>query len=163
MTNNCADLTRCYTLYLNAAQILRDGVAGAIVGLGVYKGNSAVLLAKLGRQHERQVYLFDTFSGFDECDLRGVDSGTRMNFLDTSISTVQGLVGTDGVTYVAGFFPESISGFNLPERIAIAHIDCDLYEPMKAGLECLSEALCRRRSSIARLLFRLFGRARHGQ
>ena len=134
-SNNCGDLTRFYTIYLNVNQVLEDRIPGDFVELGVYKGNSAKLLALLARKQNRHVYLFDTFEGFDRRDLTGVDSGQPRNFTNTSLSAVQKLVGTEGVTYVPGFFPESVSRMKLPEQIAVAHIDCDLYEPMKAGLE----------------------------
>jgi O-methyltransferase len=44
-------------------------------------------------------------------------------------------VGTTDVVYVPGFFPESAKALTLPLRMAPAHIDCDLYEPMKAALD----------------------------
>ena len=47
------------------------------------------------------------------------------------------------MTYVPGFFPESVKGVALPERLALAHIDCDLYEPMKAALESFYPRLSR--------------------
>ena len=135
-SNNSGDLTRFYTIYLNINQVLEDGVPGDFVELGVYKGNSATLLALLGRAQNRQTFLFDTFGGFDPRDLRGVDGAKGIRFTDTSFDAVQNLVGTEGVKYVPGFFPDSILGIQLPEQIAVAHIDCDLYQPMKAGLEC---------------------------
>jgi len=132
---NCGDLGRFYTLCFNLNQVLKDGVPGDMVELGVYKGNSAGILAAFARRHGRRVFLFDTFQGFDERDLRGVDSEHFVQFRDTSLASVQALVGTENVTYAQGFFPESASKISMPERIAVAHIDCDLYEPMKAGLE----------------------------
>lgn len=132
---NCGDLGRFYALCLNLNQVLQDGVPGDMVELGVYKGNSAGILAAFARRHGRRVYLFDTFQGFDKRDLRGVDSQHLVQFRDTSLAGVQALVGMDSVTYAQGFFPESAAKITMPERIAIAHIDCDLYEPMKAGLE----------------------------
>jgi hypothetical protein len=111
-------------------------VPGDFVELGVYKGNSASILAAFARRNRRRLFLFDTFEGFDQRDLHGLDSKRRADFTDTSLADVERLVGTDGVVYVQGFFPESASKITLPERIAIAHIDCDLYAPMRAGLEC---------------------------
>jgi hypothetical protein len=93
-----------------------------------------MLLATLGRRQKRHVYLFDTFSGFDSRDLRGSDGARPILFTDTSLDEVRNLVGTANVTYVPGFFPDSTSQIKLPEQIAVAHIDCDLYEPMRAGL-----------------------------
>jgi hypothetical protein len=66
-----------------------------------------------------------------------VDSEQHIHFTDTSLAGVQKLVGTESVTYVQGFFPESARNINItmPQTVAVAHIDCDLYAPMKAGLE----------------------------
>lgn len=133
--HNCGDLARFYALYLNLEQVFKDGVPGDLVELGVYKGNSAAMLAAFARRHNRHVYLFDTFAGFDARDLRGVDIERPVQFCDTSVESVQKLVGTEGVTCVQGFFPESTAKITMPNQIAVAHIDCDLYEPMKAGLE----------------------------
>lgn len=133
---SCGDLSRFYALYLNVCQVLNDAIPGDLVELGVYKGNSASILASLARRHQRHVFLFDTFGGFDQRDLRGIDSQHKVGqFADTSLQKVQQLVGTDSVTFVQGFFPESTSHVTMPDKIAVAHIDCDLYEPMKAGLE----------------------------
>jgi hypothetical protein len=132
---NCGDMARFYALYLNVNHILADDIPGEFVELGVYKGNSAIMLAELGRRAGRRVYLFDTFEGFDKRDLRGIDGKSPVAFTETSLSAVQKLVGTHGVTYVQGFFPESTSKVAMPDRVAVAHLDCDLYEPMKAGLK----------------------------
>jgi O-methyltransferase len=133
--NNSGDLSRFYCIYQNVSYILEQKVPGELVELGVFKGNSAAILTHLGRKHRRTTYLFDTFSGFDRRDLSGVDSHRQVQFGDTSLEAVQRLVGTEMVKFVAGFFPESTANIVLPETIAVAHIDCDLYEPMKAGLE----------------------------
>jgi len=134
-STNIWDLARFYTLYLNAAHILHEGVQGDIVELGVYRGNSAALLAALAREHSRRLYLFDTFTGFDQRDFTGHDSHRKPGFADTSLERVRKLVGIRDVSYVPGFFPESCNQIELPAEIAIAHLDCDLYEPTKAGLE----------------------------
>jgi hypothetical protein len=133
--NNCGDLSRFYTIYLNLEQVLSEGVPGDFVELGVYKGNSACILANFARRQNRHVFLFDTFEGFDQRDLQGVDNQRPVQFGDTSLDAVRKLVGADSVTYVKGFFPDSVTQIRMPERIAAAHIDCDLYGPMRAGLE----------------------------
>ena len=133
--NNGGDIGRFYMIYLNVKQILEDRIPGAFVELGVYRGNSAKLLADLAKPEQREVFLFDTFEGFDRRDLKGLDGEKPVLFTNTSLADVKRLVGTDGVTYVPGFFPESAAHITMPQQIAVAHIDCDLYEPMKAGLE----------------------------
>ena len=58
---------------MNIKQVLDDRIAGDMAELGVYKGNSAALLAYYARMYHRVVLLFDTFEGFDRRDLVGVD------------------------------------------------------------------------------------------
>ena len=132
---NIVDMARFYMLYLNVQQVLNEELPGDIVELGVYRGNSAALLAMLAREKGRQLYLFDTFTGFDRSDLIGHDSHRDPEFADTSLEMVKALVGIENVQYVQGLFPESCRQIHLPEKIVIAHIDCDLYKPIKAGLE----------------------------
>jgi hypothetical protein len=80
------------------------------------------------------LYLFDTFHGFDARDLKGIDSSMLMGFRGTSLDLVRSVVGEKAVTYVPGYFPESIPPGLAEKTFAIVHIDCDLYEPFKASL-----------------------------
>lgn len=133
--NNSGDLPRLYALALNVKQVLNDNVFGDIAELGVYRGNSAAVLAHYARIHQRTVYLFDTFAGFDERDLVGIDESKAVQFGNTSLDQVRELVGTDSVTFVDGRFPQSIPHDLYGLQYSLVHIDCDLYEPAKAGLE----------------------------
>jgi hypothetical protein len=131
--NNSGDYTRLYMLYLNVRKVLEGGVPGDVVELGVYKGNSAFVLARMARTAGRKTFLYDTFQGFDSRDFKGTDAGRAVEFKDTSLEAVKQLVGCEGVQFVQGYFPESAADA-CPEVIAVAHIDCDLEEPMRAGL-----------------------------
>jgi hypothetical protein len=133
--SNCGDMARFYFLYQNVQNVLAQGVEGDLVELGVHRGNSALLLAELGRAHGRTAYLYDTFEGFDARDLHGIDAAHPAQFSDTSVEGVLALVGANSVVAVKGFFPQSLAQRALPDKIAVAHIDCDLHDPMKAGLE----------------------------
>lgn len=133
--NNAGDLPRLYALALNVKQILDDHVAGDIAELGVYRGNSAAFFAHYAREYKRTLVLFDTFEGFDNRDLVGVDKSKAIEFVDTSLNDVRDLVGEDGVRFVQGRFPQSIPPDLHASRYCLAHIDCDLYEPAKAALE----------------------------
>jgi tetratricopeptide (TPR) repeat protein len=132
--NNSGDLSRLYLLMLNVKQVLGEGVPGQLAELGVYRGNSAAVLAHYARQFGRQLYLFDTFKGFDTRDLKGVDGSVPQGFQGTSLDLVRAVVGDEAVSYLPGYFPESIPPGLTSETFAIAHIDCDLYEPFKASL-----------------------------
>jgi hypothetical protein len=133
--SNAGDLPRLYALVLNVKQVLADAVPGHFAELGVYRGNSAAVLAHYARTYGRQLYLFDTFEGFDHRDLTDEDFGENRPFVDTSLAFVQDAVGTDSVHFVKGYFPTSIPPDVVGVHFCVVHLDCDLYEPMKAGLE----------------------------
>jgi Macrocin-O-methyltransferase (TylF) len=132
---NAGDLPRLYALVLNIRQVIEESISGDMAELGVFRGNSAAVLAHYARLHGRRVSLFDTFEGFDERDLVGEDKSKPMEFDATSLNVVRQLVGDESVRYVQGYFPESIPPDLREWRFCLAHIDCDLYEPAKAGLE----------------------------
>jgi hypothetical protein len=142
--NNGGDLGRFFFLNLVCDQILREGLKGSVAELGVYKGNSAYLLARLAAQIGSTAYLFDTFSGFDKRDLRGVDEtvlghrakSAARRFADTSVEGVRRIVGSASAQFVQGYFPESTSQLaTQDQRYVLAHIDCDLEAPFTAALQ----------------------------
>lgn len=135
LDNNAGDLPRLYSLVLNIKNVLDTGIAGDLAELGVYRGNSAAVLAYYARLHGRNLVLFDTFEGFDKQDLVGADVSKHMGFSDTLLDLVRQLVGGDGTQFVKGRFPQSVPSELHNARFCLAHIDCDLYEPMKASLD----------------------------
>ncbi|MBT8606664.1 hypothetical protein G6656_00005 [Polynucleobacter paneuropaeus] len=87
--NNAGDLTRLWSLILNIKQILSEDIPGDFAELGVWRGNSASVLAYYAAISGRKVYLFDTYEGFDERDFVGVDEGEQKAFADTSLALVK--------------------------------------------------------------------------
>jgi hypothetical protein len=95
------------------------------------------------------LYSFDTFEGFTKADIEIEktiyhNNWEEGNFQPTSPETVAHYVG-DGqwpqnFKTVKGWFPESFKGY---EDIAwrFVHIDFDLYQPIKSGLELLWERI----------------------
>jgi ADP-heptose:LPS heptosyltransferase/SAM-dependent methyltransferase len=132
--NNRGDLNRFFALALIFDQLVKEQVSGDIAELGVYKGNTAAMLAELARRLGTTVYLLDTFEGFDAADLAGVDANKRMEFTDTSLEQVRSLVGDTSVRYIKGFFPNTAGQIQPDARFSLVHIDCDLYAPFKAAL-----------------------------
>lgn len=135
--NNAGDVARLWSLILNIKQVLEEDVEGNFVELGVWRGNTASVLAHYARQSNRTVYLFDTFEGFDKKDLKGIDSDKQVAFEDTSLRTVTDVIGLNSIVcnFVKGYFPDSLEEKHSREKYAIVSLDCDLYEPMKAGLD----------------------------
>jgi ADP-heptose:LPS heptosyltransferase len=139
--NNRGDLNRFYTLVLIFDQIIKEQLAGDVAELGVYKGNTACMLADLARQIGSTAYLLDTFEGFASSDMQGVDANERMEFADTSLEQVQALVGTASTRYVKGFFPDTANQIPDEARFCLVHIDCDLYAPFKHALAFFYERM----------------------
>lgn len=131
---NRGDMARFFFFCLVYDQIVKEGLKGDLAELGVYKGNTAVLLAAIARRIGTTAYLLDTFGGFSPDDLQGIDRDKRMQFEDISLPAVRARVGEQNVRFVAGHFPESAA--ELPEgaRFCLVHLDCDLYAPFRAAL-----------------------------
>ncbi len=134
--NNAGDVTRLWSFILNCKQVLDDKVPGDFAELGVWRGNTAAVLAHFAFKAGRRAHLFDTYEGFDSRDVSGVDADKRLEFSDTSIAMVKEVIGeaVQACEFVKGYFPASIADTHRNRRYAVVSLDCDLYEPMKAGL-----------------------------
>ncbi len=134
--NNRGDRTRFNAFVLNLEQILKEGIPGDFAELGVWRGNSSAVLAHYAMADGRRTLLFDAFEGFNTRDLTGVDSDQRKSFSNTSLNLVKKIIGDSTlVEYVVGYFPETVSDSHKERIFAAVSLDCDLYAPMKAGLE----------------------------
>jgi hypothetical protein len=134
---SAGDIARLWSFILNIKQVLSENVKGDFAELGVWRGNTASVLAYFASQSNRRVYLFDTFEGFDKRDLDGIDANKRIVFADTSLAMVKSVIGDSSQVcdFIKGSFPESVSEVHCSKQYAIISLDCDLYKPMKAGLE----------------------------
>lgn len=133
--NNEGDVARLLFLIANTQTVLASGVKGAFAELGVWRGNSAKIFQSLAPR--RKLYLLDTFAGFSQKDT-AVDPSAAQHtgFSDTSLGAVKAFVGAgNNVVYCPGYFPETASLIPRDETFALVHLDCDLYAPIKAGLE----------------------------
>ncbi len=135
--NNYGDISRLWIFILNCKQIISEDIDGDFAELGVWKGNTASILAHFASISNRRVYLFDTYNGFDAHDLSGIDSDKEMAFADTSINLVKNVIGPQHqiCNFIKGRFPESLNGYDISQKYSLVSLDCDLYEPMKAGLD----------------------------
>lgn len=130
------DKVRFYNFWMQVERLKTDQVPGAFAEVGVYKGETARFIHRM--DSTRKFYLFDTFSGFSEYDLKFEspenESVKAVDFSDTSLEDVLKLVGgNSNVQAVAGYFPESTYG--LPDQtFALVHLDADLYQPTLEGL-----------------------------
>lgn len=128
------DQIRVSTLELAVEEIKRKNLQGNIAELGVYQASFAKRMHAL--LPEKKIYLFDTFEGFDqkqfEEEQRG-DVNTSLRFSDTSVELVMKEMNwSENVIIKQGFFPDTTVGVN--DTFCLVSLDCDLYEPMLAGL-----------------------------
>ena len=145
---------RLSALRLLAEQTRERSVCGSCAELGVYQGAFAAEINRLFP--DRTMYLFDTFEGFDEQDLKtermigGRNAHAQPGvFSDTSVARVIDRLPHPEKVYVCkGRFPESMrSGAKSAaaedvrtekdlreEMFAAISLDTDLYEPTLSGL-----------------------------
>ena len=126
---------RLSSLELVATEIYENDVKGEVAELGVYRGRFAKKINEAFP--DRKMYLFDTFTGFDERDAdkdRSFNYSTAaVDLTDTSIDIVlQAMPVKENCIIRKGFFPETASG--LDETFAFVSIDTDLYQPIYDGL-----------------------------
>lgn len=123
------DFFNLYQLVLSTRKL-----PGDIAEVGVYRGGSAKLIASL--KGGKTLHLFDTFKGLPtvRADL---DIHKEADFNDTSLEAVQRYLSPySGMLYYQGFFPDSASELaKTPTRFSLVHLDVDIYQSTKAGLE----------------------------
>src|SRR5439155_8909616 len=105
--------------------------------LGVYQGQSAALLSFYAAKFGRKMYLADTFLGFAREQYEPeMGAGKQTAFTDVSLESQQAGIGDyDGNRWVVGTFPDSITAEMREDTYPFVSIDCDLYEPIRAGLD----------------------------
>lgn len=130
---------RLATCRLIAEEIKRNNLPGAMAELGVYQGEFAEELNRMFP--ERTLYLFDTFTGFDERDMDEVN-GVRAragDFSDTSAERVLArMPHPEQIRIKKGYFPESLAQMTEDEEkedYVLVSLDTDLYQPTLAGLD----------------------------
>lgn len=115
-------------------------VPGAMAELGVFRGSTARLLHHY--MPDRALHLFDTFSGFDAGEVASERSRTGHaveagRYGGTSPAEVLATIApqNERVRLHPGLFPASVPPELERETFAFVHLDADLHDPTRAGLE----------------------------
>lgn len=123
--------------YFNLYQLVlkTNKVPGAIAELGVYRGGSARLIASL--KGDRELHLFDTFAGMPEVNAVADPHHRTGDFAGSWLEEVKRYLGAyDRIFFYQGFFPDSAKELaKTPIRFSLVHLDVDIYESTRAGLE----------------------------
>jgi len=106
-------------------------VPGDMAELGVAGGASARMIA--ARAPERVLHLFDTFEGLPDPSEKDTSRFEKRQYHHT-LEEVQRYLKGDNLRFYKGLFPDSAK--EIPNtRFAFVHLDGDLYESTRAGLE----------------------------
>ena len=130
------DYLRISNLELAAHEIHQNGIAGNVAELGVFHGDFS---SKINEAFpDRTLYLFDTFTGFDDRDVM-VENEKQIvtpdkTFPGAVIAKVMNrMKHKDKIVLRDGFFPETARGLE-EETFAFVSLDVDLYQPTLEGL-----------------------------
>ena len=115
-------------------EIKENKINGNLAELGVYKGEFSKYFNRYFPK--RKLYLFDTFSGFNEKDDDEQDIWLDSNhkFTDASVLDVLGKMrNPESCIIRKGYFPDTAKGLE-NETYCLVSLDADLYKPTLAGL-----------------------------
>ena len=123
-------------------------LTGAVADCGVYKAGSTIGMALFMREHgiRKQIYAFDSFEGFaresvtKDLDMGRVNEkgGNKMGYSDVSLEQVEAKIRgfrIDNITLLAGYFNQSFKALSPDIRFSFVHLDVNLYESYREGLE----------------------------
>jgi len=155
---------RMYGLYSSVNYVLQNNISGVFVECGVWRGGSAMMIAKMLANRnmlDRKIFLYDTFSGMpiptaDDINISGREASDMLkdfeNDKTVGIWCVAGLNDVqenmrltcypqENIFYVEGKVEDTIPG-NMPvESIALLRLDTDWYESTRHELEYLFPGL----------------------
>jgi O-methyltransferase len=136
--NTKVDALRCYELWQLVEQAAK--LDGAILEVGVWRGGTTALMAKRAALcgYRRPIYAADTFAGVVKS---GPADGDYRNgeYADASRQDVERLaerLGASRPVILEGVFPDETAHL-IPsdERLALVHIDVDVYRSAKDCVE----------------------------
>jgi O-methyltransferase len=131
------DYIRNSSLELIGHEINTRKINGSTAELGVYRGDFAKNINITFP--DRKLYLFDTFEGFAERDIKTEKNGGYSRsktgyFSSTSVELVlRKMKYRENCVIKKGCFPDTV--LDVDERFVFVSIDCDLFEPILSGLE----------------------------
>jgi hypothetical protein len=124
--------------FANRLELLKFAVSqmtveGLILEFGVFSGNTINLIAD--QLPDKKIFGFDSFKGLPETWTPGTQAG---HFARETLPAVR-----KNVDLVVGWFDRTLPTFldAHPERVALLHIDCDLYSSTQTVLIQLSDRI----------------------
>lgn len=130
-----ADFSGAWSALLSEISIVR----GDIAEFGVFNGGSTRILSRMFP--DRMIWAFDTYDGMPEQDFDpDLDHDPPGSF--KPLHTLEEMFGEyENIIPIQGRFSRTLPMLPLRPKIALAYIDCDLYESARGALSWLSEHL----------------------
>ncbi len=121
-------------------------VEGDFVELGCYKGDTSLMLAEILRDSDKSLWIYDSFEGLPEKTNKD-ESAVGVDFKKGELSVSKREVkerflraGISVPKIKKAWFNELINE-DLPEKIAFAFLDGDLYESIKDSLNLVQDKM----------------------
>lgn len=134
------DYFRFRTFEFLAEQIMQERVEGCIAELGVFRGTFSALINK--KFSNRELYLFDTFEGFDDNEAKREEEEGRSDkefvyaHKQTSEQIVLSSLPHPQMCHIyKGFFPDTVTDELMQMRFAFVSIDVDYEESIYQGIK----------------------------
>lgn len=138
VTGSMTSIEQRMNIYHLTTAALFYGVPGAFVELGCYTGQTSVVLQKILDHYDpsRELHVYDSFEGLPE-----VEDRDETDFVKGQLATTKDELlanfehcGLKPPTIHVGWFEDTLPD-GLPEQIAFAHLDGDLYSSIMTSLE----------------------------
>ena len=121
-----------------------ENIKGDFAEVGVLQGGITRMISRAITN--RTVYAFDTFTGLPKA--QKID-GRHINIRQANNETLFKDYGQTAKEYIAaknvviceGLFPETFYARQMPSEFAFVHLDTDLYEGTKSGLEIFPQLM----------------------
>lgn len=129
------DYVRYSSLELCGEEVIKRSLPGSVAELGVFRGDFSKRLNVLFP--DKKLYLFDTFEGFSEDDVRfekahDYSTGSQ-DFTRTSVELVRSKMKyPQNCVFKKGKFPDTAVGVD--EQFCFVSLDADLFQPIYEGL-----------------------------
>lgn len=142
---------RLWNLSDMARRVNNEKIAGDYVECGTCRGGSGALLASFAKDEGwgRQVFLLDSFQGHPKARNNAPDAAEASKWTGTMAASTAdvraalesvGAMNPDKVHILSGWFEDSLPGISA-QKVALAHIDCDFYDPVLFCLNTLDPRL----------------------
>lgn len=131
-----------------ARRLERSGTPGDFVECGVYRGGSAGILAyeAARSQCERKVWLYDSFAGMPVASERDGEASQAIagQFVGSAAQTRRIMerlqIQERQYAIIPGWFDQTLP-LAVKPPIALLHVDCDFYDPVKLTLETFYDSV----------------------